>query len=87
MEICNCRPQPSLHSGLALAIATIPIQPWETPCDPATALREGTIFPGLNMPFFVTADTRAVLSSAGSATSAASTRSDGIPRKGGAAHV
>jgi len=55
METCNCHPQPSAQAGLTLAIATIPLQPWETPYDPATALREGTIFPGLNMPFFVTA--------------------------------
>lgn len=39
--------------SLHLAIASIPIQHWEPPYDSASALREGTIFPSLNLPFFV----------------------------------
>ena len=39
---------------LPLAIATIPMQPWETPYDAATALKQGTIFPCLDKPFYVT---------------------------------
>lgn len=35
-----------------LAICSVPIQTWEQPYDPATALKHGTIFPGLNFPFF-----------------------------------
>ncbi len=38
-----------------LAIAAIPVQCWETPYDSATGLRQGTIFPSLDLPFFVTA--------------------------------
>ena len=36
------------------AIATVPMQPWETPYDAATALKQGTIFPCLDKPFYVT---------------------------------
>ena len=36
-----------------LAIATVPIQSWETLYDWDQALATGTIFPGLNKPFFV----------------------------------
>lgn len=39
---------------MTLAIATVPIQPWEQPYDPATGLQHGTIFPCLDLPFFVT---------------------------------
>lgn len=66
MEHCNCAPAscgcqdklpaPSPEAGLHLAIAAIPMQCWETPYDSATCLRQGTIFPCLDLPFFVTAD-------------------------------
>ena len=39
---------------LPLAIATVPMQPWETPYDAATALKQGTVFPCLDKPFYVT---------------------------------
>lgn len=39
---------------LPLAIATVPMQPWETPYEPAKALKQGTIFPCLDLPFFKT---------------------------------
>lgn len=64
MENCNCAPAscgcqdklpaPSPEAGLHLAIAAIPMQCWETPYDQASALHQGTIFPSLDMPFFVT---------------------------------
>lgn len=38
--------------SVILAIATVPIQPWEQPYDPQAALNHGTIFPSLNLPFF-----------------------------------
>lgn len=41
-------------AGSVLAIAAVPVQRWETLYDPAAALRQGTIFPSLNLPFFVT---------------------------------
>lgn len=41
---CRCR--------LALAIASLPSQPWEELRDPETALRCGTVFQCLDMPFF-----------------------------------
>lgn len=40
--------------AVALAIATVPMQPWEQPYDPQTALKHGTIFPSLNLPFYIT---------------------------------
>lgn len=41
-------------AALNLAIATVPMQPWEQPYDPAAALKHGTIFPCLDLPFYVT---------------------------------
>jgi hypothetical protein len=41
-------------ANLPLAIASIPMQPWEQPYNPQTALKHGTIFPSLNLPFYVT---------------------------------
>lgn len=38
----------------ALAIASIPVQPWETLYDPEKALKQGTAFPCLDLPFFKT---------------------------------
>ena len=40
--------------GLYLAIATVPMQPWETPYDGQRALKQGTIFPSLDLPFYIT---------------------------------
>lgn len=40
--------------SVQLAIATVPMQSWEQPYDPAAALKNGTIFPSLNLPFYVT---------------------------------
>ncbi len=45
-EPCGCAP------GVSLAIVTVPLQPWETPYEPAEALQRGTIFPSLDKPFF-----------------------------------
>lgn len=44
----------AVSSALPLAIATVPFQPWEEPCDPCKGLKTGTIFPGLDLPFYVT---------------------------------
>lgn len=55
MQTCNCHPVPSAEAGLVLAIATVPVQPWETPYAPEKALKQGTIFPALDKPFYVTA--------------------------------
>ena len=49
MDLCNCKNE---VPHLCLAIATIPIQPWETPYEPARALKQGTIFPSLDLPFY-----------------------------------
>ena len=38
-----------------LAIASIPIQKWNDVYDEAQAFKNGTLFPNLNMPFYVTA--------------------------------
>ena len=49
---CDCAPIPGPR--VQLAIATIPMQPWVTPYEPAKALKQGTMFPNLDLPFFVT---------------------------------
>ncbi len=58
MNSCTCntsKGSPAAPADAAvLAIATIPMQPWEQPYDPQTALKHGTIFPCLNLPFYVT---------------------------------
>lgn len=61
MSECNCNSgqkdygcTPTPGPGLQLAIATVPIQPWVTPYEPAKALKQGTIFPNLDLPFFIT---------------------------------
>lgn len=35
-----------------LAMVQAPVQPWETLYDPEKALREGTVFPSLDQPFY-----------------------------------
>ena len=50
---CGCKTGHLLpDERLPLAIATVPIQPWETPVSPAVGLKQGSIFPGLALPFF-----------------------------------
>ena len=78
MQNCNCHPNPSADAGLVLARATVPMQPWETIYNPEKALKQGTIFPNLDKPFFVTAD--------GSATGRAAAGGSGTGQKGGALH-
>lgn len=54
---CGCGeklPAPAPASGLTIAMATVPMQPWETPYEPAKSLKQGTIFPCLDKPFFKT---------------------------------
>ncbi len=36
-----------------IAIATVPLQSWEQPWEPAKALKEGTVFPSLYKPFYI----------------------------------
>ena len=38
---------------LVMAMATVPIQTWETPYAPDVALAKGTVFPSLNLPFYM----------------------------------
>lgn len=54
MDFCTCKKEPP--ESLTLAMASVPMEPWEEPYDPETAIRQGTIFPGLNKPFYVTDD-------------------------------
>ena len=54
---CGCKekfPAPSPEAGLVIAMATVPMQMWETPYQPSVSLRQGTIFPCLDKPFFKT---------------------------------
>ncbi|MFT4104288.1 MAG: spore coat associated protein CotJA [Lacrimispora sp.] len=39
-------------SSPPLGISSVPVQTWEQPYDSASALKHGTIFPGLNFPFY-----------------------------------
>jgi spore coat associated protein JA (CotJA) len=50
---CDCDAK-TPGQTVSLAIATVPMQPWEQPYDPQTALKHGTIFPSLDLPFYVT---------------------------------
>lgn len=38
-------------NGNSLAIASVPCQKWKSTYDPQTALKKGTVFPELNLPF------------------------------------
>ncbi|MCI8454075.1 MAG: spore coat associated protein CotJA [Lachnospiraceae bacterium] len=50
MDFCACKNiMPALPT---LAMAAVPVQEWETPCDPAQSLKQGTVFPSLVLPFF-----------------------------------
>lgn len=55
---CGCgsekRSPATPGQSVYLAIATVPMQSWEQPYDPQTALKNGTIFPSLNLPFYAT---------------------------------
>ena len=50
---CGCKDSFSFPGEkLPLAIATIPIQPWEVPSAASVGLKQGSIFPSLVLPFF-----------------------------------
>lgn len=46
---CGCGGEK--HEGLPLAIATVPMQQWRLTYSPEKALRAGTMFAELNLPF------------------------------------
>lgn len=50
----HTQPDKCCHK-VPLAIAAIPSQPWEEPYQDCKALRQGTIFPSLDLPFYITA--------------------------------
>lgn len=50
MDFCNCDKE---KKEKVLAMGMIPVQPWETPYAPDVALDRGTIFPKLDLPFYV----------------------------------
>lgn len=51
MDFCNCDKE---KREIALAMGMIPVQEWEIPYAPGSALDRGTIFPKLDLPFYVT---------------------------------
>ena len=53
MDFCNCGSEKEKQEK-ALAMGMIPVQPWETPYASEVALDRGTIFPKLDLPFYVT---------------------------------
>lgn len=50
----DCCLSKQTNATLPLAIVTVPMQPWEEPYDACRALKTGTIFPCLDLPFYVT---------------------------------
>lgn len=52
MDFCKCHAE--ADATLRIAIATVPMQNWETTYDFAKGLKQGTIFPCLDLPFYVT---------------------------------
>ena len=51
---CGCGKElPAPGPGVQLSISTVPMQTCETPYEPAKALKQGTIFPCLDLPFFL----------------------------------
>ena len=57
-------------NGNSLAIASVPCQKWKSTYDPQTALKKGTVFPELNLPFFKADDSDEIPSGAGGERSA-----------------
>lgn len=55
MDFCNCE-KGKVQEAPVLGMASVPMQQWETPCTPDVAIKQGTIFPSLNLPFYVTDD-------------------------------
>lgn len=47
----DCGGSNEYECNLALAIATVPMQKWRLTYSPEKALREGTMFAELNLPF------------------------------------
>lgn len=54
MDFCKCE---NIPKEFVLGMATVPPQKWETPYAPDVALMQGTVFPGLNLPFYRADDT------------------------------
>ena len=51
MDFCTCK-NGYVPAAPVLAMVQAPVQPWETLYDPEKALREGTVFPSLDQPFY-----------------------------------
>lgn len=58
MSCCCSSDQSGAGPVRPLAMTAVPMQPWEEPYDPCRALKTGTIFPGLDLPFYVTGGDR-----------------------------
>ena len=48
MDFCTCK-NGNVPAAPVLAMVQAPVQPWETLYDPEKALREGTVFPSLDL--------------------------------------
>ena len=51
MDFCTCK-NGNVPAAPVLAMVQAPVQPWETLYDPEKSLREGTVFPSLDQPFY-----------------------------------
>ena len=51
MDLCTCK-NGNVPAAPVLAMVQAPVQPWETLYDPEKALREGTVLPYLDQPFY-----------------------------------
>ena len=52
MDFCKCHSE--TDGALSIAMAAVPMQKWETTYDISKGLKQGTIFPCLDLPFYVT---------------------------------
>ena len=52
MDFCKCR-SGTEPADPHLAMACMPVQAWEVPYPPEKGLKQGTIFPELDKPFYV----------------------------------
>jgi len=51
MDFCTCKKE---AAAFPLAMAAVPMQPWEKLYAPEQAISRGTAFPSLDLPFYVT---------------------------------
>lgn len=56
MDFCTC--SRGAAEPFPLAMAAVPMQQWEAIYDPKTSITQGTVFPSLDLPFYVTEENK-----------------------------